>query len=287
MTNIDFVSTTVNYGVSPVDASTRAYQALNADPITGQRDRNWTLQSHEIQVENLRGREDTVSLDTAGFRFYTSPSKYKGSFLDDEEIRREYYPESEELIKQLTGATKVVFFDHTVRRNQPGVVDNPSARQPSIQVHVDQTPTSSIARVHRHLSTSSSSSSSPSEAQELLKRRFQIINLWRPIVVPALDFPLALCDYRSVDPKNDLFPVALVCPDREGETFVVKYNPDHKWKYVRGMTPDDVVLLKCFDSVQDGNVAVFTPHTAFPDPTTPEDAPRRKSIELRALVFYE
>ncbi|KAK2464449.1 hypothetical protein APHAL10511_003597 [Amanita phalloides] len=279
MTNTNSVLTTINYGFPPVDG-TRARQTINADPVTGQRDRNWTLKSHKVQVENIRGREDTVSLDTAGFQFYTSPSKYKGSFLDDEEIRTEYYPESEELIKQLTGATKVVFFDHTIRRNQPGLVDgSPDKRQPVLQAHVDHTTASAIARVHRHLPSD--------EVPELLKRRFQVINLWRPIGVPALEFPLTLCDYRSVDPKKDVFPVALVYLDREGETLAVKHNPNHKWKYVRGMTPDDFVLIKCFDSVQNGSVAIFTPHTAFSDPTTPEGAPRRQSIEIRALVFYD
>jgi len=40
-----------------------------------------------------------------------------------------------------------------------------------------------------------------------------------------------------------------------------------------------------FDSKMDGSVAILTPHTAFTDPTTPEDAPHRESIELRALVL--
>lgn len=42
-----------------------------------------------------------------------------------------------------------------------------------------------------------------------------------------------------------------------------------------------------FDSVQDGSVAVFTPHTGFQDPNSPVGAPPRESIELRALVFYD
>ena len=42
-----------------------------------------------------------------------------------------------------------------------------------------------------------------------------------------------------------------------------------------------------FDSIQDGSVAICTPHTAFSDPTTPEGTPLRQSIELRALVFYD
>jgi len=67
----------------------------------------------------------------------------------------------------------------------------------------------------------------------------------------------------------------------------VKYNQDHKWKYLHGMTPEEIVLIKCFDSIQDGSVAICTPHTGFSDPSTPEGTPLRQSIELRALVFYD
>lgn len=151
--------------------------------------------------------------------------------------------------------------------------------QPALTAHVDQTGAAAIARVHRHLP--------PADAPKLLERRFQIINLWRPISHAALDYPLALCDYRSIDPKADLAPITLRYPDRDGETYGVKYNPAHRWKYLRGMEPDEVVLIKCSDSVDDGSVAVLTPHTAFADPTTPADAPPRESIELRALVFYD
>lgn len=84
------------------------------------------------------------------------------------------------------------------------------------------------------------------DAPELVRRRFQIINLWRPIGNPAIEFPLALCDYRSVDKDHDPFPVALVYPDREGETMGIRYNPKHEWKYRHGMTPDEFVLIKWF-----------------------------------------
>ncbi|EEB97319.1 hypothetical protein MPER_03387, partial [Moniliophthora perniciosa FA553] len=114
---------------------------------------------------------------------------------------------------------------------------------------------SAAARVRRHLPEE--------EAKERLQRRFQIINLWRPISHPAHDWPLALCDYSTVDRNKDLVPVALIYPDREGETYGVKFNPNHRWKYKKGMTPEEIVLIKCFDSIQDGSVAVLTPHTAF------------------------
>ncbi|PFH51613.1 hypothetical protein AMATHDRAFT_142140 [Amanita thiersii Skay4041] len=273
-----FVTAPIVYGIKP-EGGVRAYQTINKNPVTGERDKNWKTEERQVEIENIRGKENTVTLDTAGFQFFTRPSKHK-SFANDEEVEREYYPESAELLKELTGASRVVFFDHTIRRYRPGQkADDPQSRSPVLQAHVDQTMASSIARVHRHLPQT--------EAPELLKRRFQIVNLWRPIEYPALEWPLALCDYRSVDPKTDVFASALVYPDREGENFIVAYSPNHKWKYVHAMTPDDIVLIKCFDSIQDANVAVFTPHTAFKDPTTPADAPHRQSIELRALVFYD
>jgi len=274
------VSTSLTYGIPPPDG-VPAKVTTHADPATGQRERNFELKGYQVQVENIRGKEDTVSLDSTGFQFYSNrPSKLK-SFTDEEEIKSVYYKESEELIKELTGASKVELFDHTVRRNYgPGHIETgPDNRQPAFQVHIDQTSQSAVARVHRHLPAS--------EAPELLKRRFQIINLWRPIAASAFDWPLGLCDYRSVDLKEDVFSAALIYPDREGEIHLVKHTPNHRWKYVRGMTPDEFVLIKCFDSIQDGSVAVFTPHCAFQDPTAPDDAPKRQSIELRALVFYD
>ena len=108
----DLVTTTINYGVPPADGA-RAFFTINANASSGERGKNYMHEAHETQVENLRGKEDTVSLDTAGFQFYNIPAKYKGEFLDDKEIKGEYYPESEELLKKLTGASKVVIFDHS------------------------------------------------------------------------------------------------------------------------------------------------------------------------------
>lgn len=256
----------------------KAFQTINADPKTGERHRNFEREEKEVPIENARG-EEAITLDKAGFQLVKRAAKHT-AFVDDAEIRREYYPESADLIKQITGASKVVWFDHTIRRRRPGEIDDsPDKRQPVSLTHVDQTTKSSIARVHRHLPAD--------EAPDLLKRRFQIINLWRPISNPAIDWPLALCDYRSVDPAKDTYPVTLVYPDREGETLGVAYNPNHKWKYFHGVTPEECILIKCFDSVQDGSVAIFTPHTGFEDPATPEGTPYRESIEMRALVFYD
>ncbi|KAG5349131.1 hypothetical protein E4T56_gene4074 [Termitomyces sp. T112] len=273
------VTSPLNFFVAPKTPGERAYIQRNADPQTGEREKNYTHESKVVVIENVRGKENDFTLDTAGFQLVHQPAKHK-AFLDDAEIQREYYPESIELLKSTTGASRVVIFDHTIRRRRPGVTDDsPTKRQPVSQAHVDQTTKASIARVHRHLPAD--------EAPELLQHRFQIINLWRPISHSALDWPLTLCDYRSFDPEKDTVPIALIYTDYEGETLGVKYNPNQRWKYFHNVTPSEAILIKCFDSVQDGSVAVFTPHTGFDDPTTPAGAAPRESIELRALVFYD
>ncbi|TFY62025.1 hypothetical protein EVJ58_g4128 [Rhodofomes roseus] len=239
---------------------------------------NWVPQEHTVEIEDIRGREHAMKLDTAGFQFFTGAPDHT-SFTDEREIREQYYTESVALIKLLTGASHVVPFDHTIRRRRPGERDDaPTKRQPVPQVHVDQTPQSAVERVHRHLPAA--------DVPALLQKRFQILNLWRPLEHPALDWPLALCDCRSIDRAKDVVPVALRYPDREGQTYGVRYSPKQKWNYLRAMRPDEFVLIKCFDSQDDGKTALFTPHTAFNDPSTPKDAPFRESIELRMLVFY-
>ena len=140
------------------------------------------------------------------------------------------------------GIAHNVFISSAIRRRRPGQFDDgPDRRQPVSQVHVDQTNKSSVARVHGHLPAA--------DVPKLLEGRFQIINLWRPIANPAIDWPLGLCDYRSVD-QSDFFPTALIYPDpdREGETLGVKYNPNHKWKYLHRMTADEIVLIKWYAS---------------------------------------
>ena len=107
----DIVKASLTYSVPPVDGS-KAYININTDSVTGVRGKNFTEQSYEVQIENIRGKEDTVSLDTTGFQFVHAPAQHK-KFDNDEEVEREYYPESIELIKKITGASRVVLFDHS------------------------------------------------------------------------------------------------------------------------------------------------------------------------------
>lgn len=123
----------------------------------------------------------------------------------------------------------------------------------------------------------------PEEADELLKGRVQLINVWRPIRQVQRD-PLAVAEAHSVA-EEDLVPVPLIYPNRNGETLGVRHNKSQRWFYKSGLTPEEVLLIKCFDSKTDGR-ARRVPHTAFVDPSAAADAPARESIEVRALVFH-
>lgn len=117
MTVSNTVTTDLLYFSPPSDGS-KPYLMVNADPVTGIRDQNWVRVSHKAQIENIRGKEDTVSLDTTGFQYFRRPQKYT-AFTDDAEIEREYYPESIALVKELTGASKIVPFDHSTLSTEP------------------------------------------------------------------------------------------------------------------------------------------------------------------------
>ncbi len=246
------------------------------DPPSGEQRSNARFAPHRVPIHDARRSAASFALDREGFAFVQHASAVR-DFWDEGEVRRVYYAEAERLIGDATGADRVFVFDHTLRRRVPDTDDRDPGlpRQPATRIHVDQTLKSGPQRVRDLL---------PNDAETLLRDRVQIINLWRPIVGPLWNSPLALCDARTVD-AGDLVASDLIFPDRVGETYAVTYNPAQQWSYIPGMTPNEALLIKCYDSADDGR-ARFAPHTAFTDPDAPGDAPPRESIELRTLVFH-
>jgi hypothetical protein len=276
MTNIDnlpHVDGVLNYlGATGERPRYYAYDRADTDPPS-----HMPLEPHEMPIHDLRPVAGELSLDVQGFALAEQRSAVR-DFWDDDEVRRVYYPEAEAFLKQVTGASRVFIFDHLQRRRVPGLEDRSRGgpRQPATRVHVDHTARSGPQRVRDLMGD---------EAEELLKGRVQVINLWRPIRdEPLRDAPLAVCDSRTVA-SGDLVPSDLVYRDRVGETYSVKYNPAHQWYYVPEMRRTEGLLLKIADTRTD-IPARFMPHTSFTDPTTPQDASPRESIELRTLVFH-
>jgi len=190
-------------------------------------------------------------------------------------LQRVYYPEAIDLVKRISGATRVELFDHTLRSGDEAEREARLLREPVLSAHNDYTEWSGPNRVREVL---------PEEADDLLERRFAIIQAWRAINRPIQSNPLAIADARSVAP-GDLLVAERRYPHRVGQTYRLKYNPAHRWFYFPEMRRDEALVFKVFDSETDGR-ARFTPHTSFEDPATPPGAPPRQSIEARTLAFF-
>lgn len=261
------VTSSLSFYKAPADGSTPFNYV--EDPPEGQPPRNFGEEFHHVQMNDIRGRESDFQLDVDAFQAISNIASAEKDFADDEHIKQTYYPEVEKLLlENVAGAHKVVLFDHTIRRSSPN-----ASRAPVTRTHVDQTARSTEWRVRLH---------SPDEADELLKGRYRIINVWRPLNGPVQGHPLGFASANTVD-DNDLIGVEHRYPTRTGETAAVRFNPNQKFYYWSGMTNQERLFLKCFDS-KDG-VGQRVPHTAFVDPRTPEGAPGRESIEVRALVY--
>jgi hypothetical protein len=245
--------------------------SYNYDPGPGVALRNTENEEHAVTVHDAR--DAALSLDREGFVLLHHKTA-AADLYDEEIIKRVYYPECERLMKEATGAKKVLAFDHIVRnaaKSGPGS----NVKLPAGRVHNDYTDWSAPQRVRDLMGD---------EAEELLKHRYAINNVWRPIAGPLLSNPLALCDAASLEDAN-LVASELRYPDRTGEIYGVTYNPHQRWYYFPKMQPDEAVIIRCFDSARSG-AARFSAHGAFEDPQTPPDAPPRESIEVRTLVFF-
>lgn len=99
-------------------------------------------------------------------------------------------------------------------------------------------------------------------ANELKTRRFQALkyifscgilkaanlpSIWKPLRGPVKDWPLALCDLRSVD-TEDLIPFDEVYIDDVLESYQVHYNPNQKWFYLSEQKSEEVLIFKSADS---------------------------------------
>ena len=254
--------------------------AFHSSALTGGAPRVlFETERHAVLIQDMRPLADALALDREGFELLRHPTAVPDLY-DDDAIERIYYPEIQALLRAVTGASRVVVFDATRRSDAGGGAKNRDGlRGPASRVHVDYTEKSGPQRVKDLLGED--------EARRLAASGARIvqINVWRPIRGPVERSPLALADAASVRPE-DLIATDQVFPDRVGEIYHLAHHPGQRWYYAPLMTPDEVLLIKGYDSLTDGR-ARFTPHGAFDLPATPQSAPPRESIEVRTLVVIE
>ena len=264
------ITATVNYIVND---GTELYTYTGGPGSTEVKSQG-TPDPRPVTMHNGRLERNRFALDRDGFRFVDHPTGMV-NFFDEAEIKRVYYPEMVELVKAESGARRVIVFDHTLRTADQAMREEKKIREAVHRAHNDYTEWSGPQRLRDML---------PDEADELLKRRFAIIQVWRPIRHPVETDPLAICDARSVS-FSDFVISERRYPKRVGQTYAVTYNPNHRWSWFPHMRRDEALVFKVYDSEKDGR-ARWTAHTAFADPTTPANARPRESIEIRTLALF-
>ncbi len=238
---------------------------------------------HAMPIADCRQLSPAATVDGAGFELLHAPSAI-ADFYNDEDVRSRYYPEVASFLRRVLGALDVVVFDHNQRSAVRAAQGQPGVRMPVDAAHDDYTPQSGPRRAREILNDAG--------RPPYVSHRKALINVWRPIIGPVQDVPLAICDARSTVPA-DFVPTDihhfgeddLEHPRHSGEIYSLIYNPTHRWYYAKDMQPDEVLLLKNWDSSEDGR-ASYTPHTGFKNPAAPANARPRESIEVRTLVIY-
>jgi hypothetical protein len=268
---IDHIDTLIAYMV-PMNDKPRRYLC---SPPPGVDEISWKSAPQPVSIRNGRVARDELSLDTQGLVLRPHNTAIK-NFLDDNEIKSTYYSEIERLVKDLTGASKVLVFDHNVRSSSKAERERTGAFPPARFAHADYTLFSGPQRVCDLLPAA--------EAAERLKRRYAFFNVWRSISGPIEDDALAVCDAQSVDQSN-LIATDLVYTDRTGEFYNLIHQPEHRWYYFPRMRRDEAMIFKCFDSIDPAR-ANCVPHSSFHDPHAPANPAPRESIEARTVAFY-
>src|SRR5467141_3229742 len=257
-----------------IDTETMPVSLVGAPGGSDQRVGGGKPDPHRVVMRNGRLDAPRLALERNGFRFVRHDTRVV-DFFDEDQVRQVYYPEMEALVKAESGASRVAVFDHTLRTADDELREARKIREVVRRVHNDYTEWSGPQRVRDLL---------PQEADDLLRRRFAIVQVWRPIRYPVETFPLGICDARSLSPE-DLVVSERRYPNRVGQTYAITYNPEHRWYWFPRMRRDEVLVFKVYDSLKDGR-ARWTAHTAFEDPTSPPDARPRESIEIRTLAFF-
>lgn len=268
---LPFVEATVNYvvdnGIRPVTYIAEMGESNRRDEVPDHR---------TVPIYDARPVADQLTLDSNGFAFQRQETAVT-DFLDSSQIESIYNPEVEKIVAAATGASRVLVFDHTLRVADEDTRTSQKLREPVHVVHNDYTDLSAPQRIRDLLPAD--------EAAAALKKRYVYVNVWRSIKGTVEEIPLGICDAQSLV-DDDMILMDLKYKDRVGEIHRTRYSPDHRWVYFPQMQPDELILLKCYDTELDGR-ARWTAHTAFEDPTSPANAARRQSIETRTIAFYD
>ena len=237
------------------------------------------LDPRRVQIEDARSSGSAPTLAREGIAIVPHSSCI-GDFRDAAEVTARHPAEIEQLVLELSGADAVSVTGAGVLRFGEKSPDSGRLNnsRPARFIHLDTSNATAAAFAER--------ARPKGNARPI--RRFAHYNVWRTFSPPPQDVPLAVCDARTVEPR-DLVPADAVFdvagqPEWSFEGLVVRFNARHRWLYFSGMSREEVIVFKTNDSSPAEPSQV--PHSAFDDPSCPPGVTPRCSIEMRACAYW-
>ncbi|KAI1119871.1 hypothetical protein F5Y10DRAFT_273635 [Nemania abortiva] len=244
--------------------------------------RNYRHHEEIVPISDIRGQEGSFKIDQHSFAALPGAFTLTIDFNIAERILEDYLPWVERFLLQfIPDSVKATVFDYTLRKASRVKT---SQRQVH-KIHIDQSPTGAMGRVRRHLSYEDATSIENGESH------FRIINVWKPIFGTVTDHPMTFAEFRSLQ-AADLVPVRQVYTDYVGETYAVRHREGQIFRYWSYMTPNDILLLQCFDSQEQQRVhprALKHAQCAHGSFRMEEEGETytRESIEVRCLIVMK
>ena len=273
------VDATMDYLV-PTSRINRRFWAPGKEYNTG------VYSSHGVHIRNARMAPEPFSLDKHGFclaQHKTKVTDWEAAAAGDSD----YAAEVIEVVKKLTGADVVLTMAGQLRTSG---ATGERLQPPAAEAHVDFTPQSAERVAERVYAAKIPDGPG--------YQRSICFSLWRPLSAPPQDWPLALCDFRSVNedegtpntkvdvdeiPEGDALFADIPGEENMVAASIFYHNPEHRWWYFPNMTDEEVLLIKFHDS--DHSRAWRALHTAFHDTSRP-DAIERHSMEFRGVAYF-
>ncbi|HEX4245645.1 MAG TPA: CmcJ/NvfI family oxidoreductase [Acidimicrobiales bacterium] len=271
----------VNYIWNVPDASGDVLQFVTEDE---ERSTMQTLPGREVWIADARPLATDV--DREGFVLVSHASSIDDfdRIQEDPEVDQQYMDEMTELLLRETGATRAFMLGGGKKRYGESAADKlaPLANaKPARYPHADNTDSSATGLVELIAAF-------VDDLDLEQFSRYALYNMWRAVSAPPQDFPLAVCDARTVAADDEVTITAITEERGAGsirhDTTGYVYNAAHRWHYYPDMTRDEVIMFKAHDT--DERRSGRVPHTAFTDPSCPAGVTTRASVEMRGLALF-
>jgi hypothetical protein len=236
-----------------------------------------------VTIHDLRGKENTVDLDTNGLEVLKYDGSIQEEFEEGSEAQQTYYKEISDILKKRLGASKVIIYNYAFRirgQSQDNQTFDATHREPASYPHVD-TDAPGTQRIVEGLL-------GKEEGERAMQNRIQVINIWRPLGPnPITQKPLAICDYCSLDIDKDVHQYMSRGAGLHSTGYIISRNAQnaHKWYYLSRMRSNEMYVFKMTDSKSD--VAQFGCHTAFTNENEPTPNMKETSVEIRCVLLYD